>query len=60
MEVKSVRNCLLASLVVRAMHHHRAGVGSIPAGEPVVDEFKQNVCANSCCDWLILFCFFPR
>ena len=29
----------LRSLVVRAVHRHRAGVGSIPAGGPIVDEF---------------------
>ncbi len=29
----------LRSLVLRAVHRHRTGVGSIPAGGPIVDEF---------------------
>ncbi len=35
----------LRSLVVRAVHRHRTGVGSIPAGRPytVVDEFFSTV-----------------
>ncbi len=34
----------LRSLVVRAVHRHRTGVGSIPAGGPiVVDEFFSTV-----------------
>ena len=33
----------LRSLVVRAVHRHRTGVGSIPAGGPIVDEFFSNV-----------------
>ena len=36
----------LRSLVVRALHRHRKGVGSIPAGGPIVDEFFLN------CSWL--------
>ena len=34
---------LLRSLVVRAVHRHHTGVGSIPAGEPIVDEFFSTV-----------------
>ena len=30
-------------LVVRAVHRHRTGVGSIPAGGPIVDEFFSTV-----------------
>ncbi len=33
----------LRSLVVRAVHRHRTGVGSIPAGRPIVDEFFSTV-----------------
>ena len=33
----------LRSSVVRALHRHRKGVGSIPAGGPVVDEFFSTV-----------------
>ena len=33
----------LRSLVVRAVHRHRTGVGSIPAGGPIVDEFFSTV-----------------
>ena len=33
----------LRSLVVRAPHRHRTGVGSIPAGGPIVDEFFSTV-----------------
>ncbi len=33
----------LRSLVVRAVHRHRTGLGSIPAGEPIVDEFFSTV-----------------
>ena len=33
----------LRSLVVRAVHQHRTGVGSIPAGGPIVDEFFSTV-----------------
>ncbi len=33
----------LRSLVVRAVHRHRTGVGSIPAGGPIVDEFFPTV-----------------
>ncbi len=33
----------LRSLVVRAVHWHRTGVGSIPAGGPIVDEFFSTV-----------------
>ncbi len=29
----------LRSLVVRAVHRHRTGVGWIPAGGPIVDEY---------------------
>ena len=29
--------------MVRALHRHRKGVGSIPAGEPIVDEFFSTV-----------------
>ena len=36
----------LRNLVVRALHRHRKGVGSIPAGGPIVDEFFLN------CSWL--------
>ena len=36
----------LRSLVVRALHRHRKGVGSIPAGGPIVDEFFLD------CSWL--------
>jgi hypothetical protein len=28
---------------VRAAHRHRTGVGSIPAGGPIVDEFLSTV-----------------
>ena len=31
------------SLVVRAVHRNRTGVGSIPAGGPIVDEFFSTV-----------------
>ncbi len=31
----------LRSLVVRAVHRHRTGVGSIPSGGPIVDDFSQ-------------------
>ncbi len=44
----------LRSLVVRAVHRHRTGVGSIPAGGPIVDEFFStlpgwnfDLCRNS-------------
>ncbi len=33
----------LSSLVVRAVHWHRTGVGLIPAGGPIVDEFFSTV-----------------
>ena len=33
----------LRSLVVRAVHRHRTGVGSIAAGGPIVDEFFSTV-----------------
>ncbi len=33
----------LRSLVVRAVHRHRTGVGSIPAGGPLVDDFFSTV-----------------
>ena len=33
----------LCSLVVRAVHWHRTGVGLIPAGGPIVDEFFSTV-----------------
>ncbi len=33
----------LRSSVVRAVHRHRTGVGSIPAGGPIVDEFFSTV-----------------
>ena len=33
----------LRSSVARALHWHRKGVGSIPAGGPVVDEFFSTV-----------------
>ena len=33
----------LRSLVVRAVHQQRTGVGSIPAGGPIVDEFFSTV-----------------
>ena len=33
----------LRSLVVRALHRHRKGVGSITAGGPIVDEFFSTV-----------------
>ncbi len=33
----------LRSLVVRAVHWHRTGVGSIPAGGSIVDEFFSTV-----------------
>ena len=33
----------LRSLVVRAVHRHRTGVGSIPVGGPIVDEFLSAV-----------------
>ena len=33
----------LRSLVIRAVHRHRTGVGSIPAGGPIVDEFFSTV-----------------
>ena len=33
----------LRSLVVRAVDRHRTGVGSIPAGGPIVDEFFSTV-----------------
>ncbi len=33
----------LRSLVVRAVHRHRTGEGSIPAGGPIVDEFFSTV-----------------
>ncbi len=33
----------LRSLVVRAVHRHRTGVGSIPAAGPIVDEFFSTV-----------------
>ena len=36
----------LCSLVVRALHRHRKGVGSIPAGGPIVDDVFLN------CSWL--------
>ncbi len=36
----------LRSLVVRAVHRHRTGVGSIPAGGPIVDEFFSTVPAH--------------
>ena len=37
----------LRSSVVRALHRHRRGVGSIPAGGPMVDEFFSAVpCLN--------------
>ncbi len=29
----------LRSLVVRVVHRHRTGVGSIPAGGPIVNDF---------------------
>ncbi len=35
--------CYLRSLVVRAVHRHRTGVGSIPAGGPIVDELFSTV-----------------
>ena len=35
----NLRLCDAGTLVVRALHRHRKGVGSIPAGELVVDEF---------------------
>ena len=31
----------LRSLVVRPLHWHRKGVGSIPSRGPIVDEFSQ-------------------
>ena len=36
----------LRSLVVRALHRHRKGLGSIPAGGPIVDDVFLN------CSWL--------
>ena len=33
----------LRSSVARALHRHRKGVGSIPAGGPIVDEFFSTV-----------------
>ena len=36
----------LRNLVVRALHRHRKGVGSIPAGGPIVDDVFLN------CSWL--------
>ena len=33
----------LRSLLVRAVHRHRTGVGSIPAGGPIVDNFFSTV-----------------
>ncbi len=33
----------LRSLVVRAVHRHRTGVGSIPAGGRIVDDFFSTV-----------------
>ena len=33
----------LCSSVARALHQHRKGVGSIPAGGPIVDEFFSTV-----------------
>ena len=33
----------LRSSVVGALHRHRKGVGSIPAGGPIVDEFFSTV-----------------
>ena len=36
----------LRSLVVKALHRHRKGVGSIPAGERIVDDVFLN------CSWL--------
>ena len=33
----------LRSLMVRALHRHRKGVGSIPAGGPIVDEIFSSV-----------------
>ena len=33
----------LRSSVVRALHRHRKGAGSIPAGGPIVDEFFSTV-----------------
>ena len=33
----------LRSFVVRAVHRHRTGVGSIPAGGLIVDEFFSTV-----------------
>ena len=36
----------LRSLVARALHRHRKGVGSIPAGGPIVDDVFLN------CSWL--------
>ena len=33
----------LRNLVVRAVHRHRTGVGSIPAGGPIVDDFFSAV-----------------
>ena len=34
---------LIRSLVVKAVHRHRTGMGSIPAGGPIVDEFFSTV-----------------
>ena len=31
----------LRSLAVRALHRHRKGVGSVPAGGPIVDDVFQ-------------------
>ena len=36
----------LRSLVARALHRHRKGVGLIPAGGPIVDDVFLN------CSWL--------
>ncbi len=44
----------LRSLVVGAVHRHRTGVGSIPAGGPIVDEFFSTV-PGSNFDMCIIF-----
>ncbi len=34
---------MLRIILVRAVHRHRTGVGSIPAGGPIVDDFYLSI-----------------
>ena len=41
--LNSSREQLRKIQVARALHRHRKGVGSIPAGGPIIDEFLSTV-----------------